>query len=83
MKSITTILNTGLAAMSDEELEDLVAAIRDEQNGRRQNLVKEAERKAKELLEYCKTNNIQMTVWVKDNDYCDAEVDVTDFSFYG
>lgn len=83
MKPITTIMSTGLSTMSNEELEDLVAAIRDEQNRRRQNLVKEAERMAKELREYCNTNGISMMVWIKDDDYCDAEVKVEDFSFYG
>ena len=83
MNYVSTITNTNLASMSNEELEDLIAAIRNEQNGRRQNLVREAERKAKELQDYCNTNGISMMVWVKDDDYCDAEVNVEGFSFYG
>ena len=83
MKYITTITNTDLTTMSNEELNDLMAAIRDEQSRRRQDIVMEAERKAKELQEYCNANDIHMTAWIKDDDYCDAEVDIECFSFYG
>lgn len=77
------LTNINLASMRNEELENLDAAIRDEQNGRRQNLVKEAERMAKELQEYCNTNDIHMTVWIRNDCYDEEEVDVEDFNFYG
>lgn len=83
MKYITTITNTDLASMSNEELDNLVAAIRDEQNGRRANIVREAERMAKELQEYCNTHNIHMTVWIRNECNDEEEVDVEGFNFYG
>ena len=83
MNPNSIITNINLTSMNNEELDDLMAAIRDEQNGRRQNLVREAERMANELQKYCDANNIHMTAWIKNEYNCDEEVDVKDFSFYG
>lgn len=75
--------NINLISMSNEELEDLATAIRDEQNGRRQSLVREAERMAAELQKYCDIHNIHMVAWIKNDCYDEEEADIESFSFYG
>lgn len=78
-----TITNINFTSMSNEELDDLVTAIRNEQNGRRQNLVREAERMAGELQKYCDIHNIHMTAWIRNDCYDEEEFDIESFSFYG
>ena len=75
--------NINFTSMSNEELDDLIATIRDEQNGRRQNLVREAERMANELLKYCDANGIRMTSWIRNECYDEEEVDIENLNFYG